>query len=306
MIPAFIITGFLGSGKTTLLINAARTHFRGRRVAVIVNELGEIGVDGKVLENTYSRVTELPEGCICCTLHAEFKRSLREIRDLYDPEVILVETSGSSEPFPVMISLQSLGCSIEGVICVVDTKNFPTYKDNPTARYQIGGSNVVVLSKVDLTGEKRAEEVERQVRKVWEENRLRNLFTGEEVFREVRFYRSVYGKVPHEVFAGTYTLKDLKDMGEMHRDHLMSFSHKVIYPQEPVTHEEIYRILNSLPEGVVRVKGIVRMDGFAEPVLVNYTFGLVDIGQEVPGYRGRSFLVIIGAGDHTKISTDLP
>jgi len=305
MTPAFVITGFLGSGKTTLLVNAAKTHFRGRRVAVIVNELGDVGVDGKVLENAYSKVTELPEGCICCTLHAEFEKAIREIRELYDPEVILVETSGSSEPFPVMLSLQSLGCSIEAVICVVDTKNFPAYKEDPTARYQIGGSNVVVLNKVDLVGEKEIEDVERQVREVWERNRLRNLFTGEEVFREVRFYRSVYGRIPEEVFTGAYTLKDLKDIGEQHRDHIRSFSQRVVYLEEPLTYEDLNNILNSLPEGVVRAKGIVRLEGFREPVLVNYTFGLVDVGQEVPGYGGRSFLVLIGARDHTKISLDL-
>ena len=76
MLPAFVITGFLGSGKTTLLINSARTHFKGRRTAVIVNELGKVGVDGKVLENAYSSVLELPEGCICCTLHAEFEKAI--------------------------------------------------------------------------------------------------------------------------------------------------------------------------------------------------------------------------------------
>lgn len=300
MVPSFIITGFLGSGKTTLLVHSARTHFKGRRVAVIVNELGEVGVDGKVLENAYSKVMELPEGCICCTIHAEFEKALGEIKENYKPDVILVETSGSSEPFPVMISLQSLGCSIEGVICVVDAKNFPKYKDNPTAKHQIGSSNLIVINKADLAG-KDVEDVERDVMRVWKENRLRNLFTGEEVFRKVRFYRTVYGRVPEEVFTGTLTLKDLKDIGEKHTEHIKGFSHKVVYFDEPLRYEHLTKLIESMPEEVVRVKGIVRLEGFSNPVLVNVSFGLLDISAEVPDYRGRSFLVVIGAWDHTKV-----
>ncbi|MGC8869444.1 MAG: GTP-binding protein, partial [Sulfurihydrogenibium sp.] len=120
MIPAFVITGYLGSGKTTLLLNAAKEHFSNKRVAVIVNEIGEVGVDGKVLQNAYSEFIELPEGCICCSLHAEFEKALDEIRQKYNPEVLLVETSGAAEPFPIIISLQALGCSVDGVICIID------------------------------------------------------------------------------------------------------------------------------------------------------------------------------------------
>jgi len=63
----------------------------------------------------------LPEGCICCTLHGEFEKSLREIREKYSPDLLMVETSGASEPFPVILSLQNLSCTIEGIICVVDS-----------------------------------------------------------------------------------------------------------------------------------------------------------------------------------------
>jgi G3E family GTPase len=298
MVPAFVITGFLGSGKTTLLLNVARTHLGNRRVAVIVNEVGEVGVDGKVLENAYSRVVELSQGCICCTIHAEFERAVEEIRSLYDPEVLLVETSGSSEPFPVMISLQSLGFSLEGVLCVVDTPNFHRYRDNPTAKFQIGGSNIIVLNKLDLAGEEVADLVESEVRRVWEENRIRNVFTGEEVFRDVKIYRAVYGRIPREVLEGSYTLRDLENVG-LGKGHRGEFSQRVLYLKEPADEAKIREAIASLPEGVVRVKGIVRLRGLDHPVLVNYAFGLLDMGAPVPHYEGPSFLVLISAGDHT-------
>ncbi len=292
MIPSFVITGFLGSGKTTLLIEAAKTHFKGKRVAVVVNEFGEVGVDGRVLENAYSKVMELPEGCICCTLHAEFERGIEEIREEYDPEVILVETSGASEPFPVILSLQSLGCFVEGVVCVVDSKNFPKYRENETARYQIGGSTTVVLNKADLVSGDELDLLERDVREIWERHRLRNLFTGEEVFKGVRIYRAVYGKVPGEVFGGAYTLGELKGIGL--GEHKDRFSSEVVYLDEPVGYEELKGMLENLGNGILRAKGIVRFRGEGKPMLVNWTFGLLDVGGEVENYFGRSFLVLIG------------
>lgn len=302
MTPAFVITGFLGSGKTTLLLNSAREHFKDRKVAVIVNEFGEVGVDGKVLQNAYSKVMELPEGCICCTLHAEFEKGLAEIREKYDPEVLFVETSGASEPFPVMMSLQNLGCSIEAVICVVDSKNFSKYKDNPTALHQIGGSNVVVLNKVDLISEEEAERLEREVKDVWEKYRLKNLFTGEEIFRRVAVYRAVYGKVPPEVFSGSYTVRELIKLS--HHTHETGLIQEVLLLEDPVLYEELERFINSLPESVVRAKGIVRLEGSPSPVVVNYSFGLFEINGEVPDFQERSFLVLIGEEGHKKITLD--
>jgi len=65
MISSFIITGFLGVGKTTLLLNTVKNYFQDRKIAIIVNEFGEVGVDGKILKNVYSQVLEISEGCIC-------------------------------------------------------------------------------------------------------------------------------------------------------------------------------------------------------------------------------------------------
>jgi G3E family GTPase len=154
MIQSFIITGFLGVGKTTMLTNTVKEHFSDRKVAIIVNEFGDIGVDGNILKNVHSEVLEISEGCICCQLAQEFESGVIEIINKYNPEIIFVETSGASEPFPIFLSLQNLGISVEGVICVVDAKNFDSYKENSTAKYQIGGSNIIVLNKTDLVNER--------------------------------------------------------------------------------------------------------------------------------------------------------
>ena len=124
MIQSFIITGFLGVGKTTMLTNTVKKYFPDKKVAIVVNEFGDIGIDGNILSNVYSEVLEISEGCICCQLAEEFESGVIEIMNKYDPEIIFVETSGASEPFPIFLSLQNLGISVEGVICVVDAKNF--------------------------------------------------------------------------------------------------------------------------------------------------------------------------------------
>ncbi|MEN3028721.1 MAG: GTP-binding protein [Aquificaceae bacterium] len=291
MLPAFVITGFLGSGKTTFLLNSARKHFQGKRMAVIVNELGEVGVDGKVLKGAYSEVLELPEGCICCSLHAEFEKAIEEIRKKYDPEVLLVETSGGAVPFPVVLSLQALGFSVEGVICLVDCASFERYKEDSTARYQIGGSNILVLNKVDLAGEEKVNQIEKEVLEIWKLHRPVNAFTGEPFYKNLKLYRTSYGRLPVEVFEGAYTLPELVSI-PTHHEH--AHKHKFLNLLEPLVYEELQKRLNSLPENIIRVKGIVRIKGYPLPVVVNYSFGHLDTSVEVESYDGPSFLVLIG------------
>ncbi len=291
MLPAFVITGFLGSGKTTLLLNSAREHFSGKRVAVIVNELGEVGVDGKVLRNAYSEVLELPEGCICCSLHAEFEKAIEEIRSKYDPEVLLVETSGGAVPFPVILSLQALGCSVDGVICLVDCANFERYMEDSTARYQIGGSNIVVLNKTDLVEEEEVQKIEKEAVEIWNLYRPVNSFTGEAFYTKLRIYKTTYGRLPDEVFSGAYTTPELKTIATEHEH---NHNYKVVNLIEPVDYEELEKRLKSLPDNIIRAKGIVRLKHYPFPIAINYSFGYIDNPIEVKGYDGPSFLVLIG------------
>ncbi|SHK41997.1 CobW family GTP-binding protein [Thermocrinis minervae] len=296
MLPSFVVTGFLGSGKTTFLINSVRRHFEGRRVAIVVNELGEVGVDGKILQGIYSDVMEIAEGCICCSLHAEFQKALSEIKEKFNPEILFVETSGAAEPFPVMLSLQSLGCSVEGVACIVDSKNFLEYKDDPVAKHQIGSSNILILNKIDLVSQDQLKQVEDEVLNVWRQNQLRNYFTGEPLFRSPpRIYRASHGVVPKEVFEGVYPLEELTAIPH-HHDHDHSHQRKdIVYIEEEIDYEKLMEILEDLTKKAIRVKGIVRVKDSPYPLIVNYSFGLLDI-SELNHYSGPSFLITINSG----------
>jgi G3E family GTPase len=298
MISSFVITGFLGVGKTTLLINTVKNYFQDKKVAIVVNEFGEVGVDGSILKNVYSEVLEISEGCICCKLSAEFEKGVREIIQDYNPQIIFVETSGTSEPFPIFMSLQNLGISVDGVICVIDAKNFDRYKDHSTAKYQIGGSNILVLNKIDLVSEQELNKIEKEVKEIKEKYNVKNILTGKPIFKNYILLKTKYGILPEEIFLGTSDLEkiseNLKEVA--HSTHIYDdkFSQKIIYLPESMEFKELDKMLSNVPDNIYRIKGIVKLKDIPTPLIVNYSFGDLTF-EEFPNYKGKSFLVFIGS-----------
>lgn len=132
-IPVTVITGFLGSGKTTLLRHLLQNN-QGRRIAVVVNEFGEVGIDGDLLrscqvcdedENAVSNIVELTNGCLCCTVQEEFLPTMQELLKRRDKiDCLLIETSGLALPKPLVQAFRwpeiRTGATVDGVITVVD------------------------------------------------------------------------------------------------------------------------------------------------------------------------------------------
>ena len=133
-LPVTIVTGFLGAGKTTLLRHLL-SHAGGRRIAVIVNEFGELGIDGAILkqcsigcseEEAEGRIFELANGCLCCTVQEEFFPVMRElVARRGDLDHILIETSGLALPKPLVQAFNwpeiRNACTVDAVITVVDS-----------------------------------------------------------------------------------------------------------------------------------------------------------------------------------------
>lgn len=297
MIQSFVITGFLGVGKTTMLTNTVKEHFSDKKVAIIVNEFGDIGVDGNILSNVYSEVLEISEGCICCQLAQEFEAGVIEIMNKYNPEIIFVETSGASEPFPIFMSLQNLGISVEGVICVVDSKNLDSYKDNSTARYQIGGSNILVLNKTDLVNDEELEAAKQELINIKNAYNIKNNLTGETVFNSFVINGAEQGIVKKEVFDGVYKIDEIVGMAKEyeHLDHTSrdNITQKVAYIKEGVTFADVDAVLNNIPKSIYRVKGVVKTTDVANPIVINYSFGNVSF-DELEEYKASSILIFIG------------
>jgi cobalamin biosynthesis protein CobW len=132
-IPVTVITGFLGSGKTTLLRHLLQNN-QGRRIAVVVNEFGEVGIDGELLrscqvcdddEDAASNIIELTNGCLCCTVQEEFLPTMQELLKRRDKiDCLVIETSGLALPKPLVQAFRwpeiRTGATVDGIITVVD------------------------------------------------------------------------------------------------------------------------------------------------------------------------------------------
>jgi len=297
MISSFVITGFLGVGKTTMLTNSVKHYFGDKKIAIIVNEFGDVGVDSQILTNVHSEVLEISEGCICCKLAQEFESGVLEIIQKYDPEIIFVETSGASEPFPIFLSLQNLGICVDGIICVTDTKNFVSYSENATAKYQIGGSNIILLNKTDLVSEQEVDEVENQIKAIKEEFNIKNTMTGEPIFKNYVIHRVEQGLVNKEVFEGLYKVEEVVALAKefTHVDHTTkdSLTQKVVYLKEGSCFDDVDEVLKALPTNIYRLKGVVKVTDVPNAIFVNYAFGDVSF-EELSTYDEKSLLIFIG------------
>ncbi|HSG94605.1 MAG TPA: GTP-binding protein [Afifellaceae bacterium] len=162
-IPVTVITGDLGAGKTTLL-NRILTEDHGTRYAVIVNEFGEIGIDGELIAEMDEELLEFNNGCICCTVRGDLIRTLRELlMKRVDLDAIIVETTGLADPAPVAqtffidTALQARTV-LDSVTTVVDAAHIsPRLAESHEAAEQIAFADQIVLNKTDLvTGDELA------------------------------------------------------------------------------------------------------------------------------------------------------
>lgn len=158
-IPVTVLTGFLGAGKTTLL-NRVLPDLSGKRFAVIVNEFGDIGIDGDLIETGDEELIELNSGCICCVVRGDLIRTMRSLlTERPDLDGIIIETTGLANPSPViqtMVIDQVIGaqCRLDSVLCVVDAVHIiDQLEQNEDAADQIAFSNDLVLNKIDDASE---------------------------------------------------------------------------------------------------------------------------------------------------------
>lgn len=169
LIPATILTGFLGAGKTTLL-NRILTAPHGKRIAVIVNEFGDIGVDDKFIARAEGDIVELTNGCVCCSARNDTMEVLTALAARSrqgDPiDHIIIETTGLAKPaslcrFFLADSPMKNYFALDGVVTLVDAYHGTSQMIQfPEVKEQIGVADLVLLNKVDLTGEPQLEHLE--------------------------------------------------------------------------------------------------------------------------------------------------
>ena len=179
----------------------------------------------------------------------------------------------------------------------MDSKNFHSYKENSTAKYQIGGSNIIVLNKTDLVDEEELDSLEKEIRDIKEEYNIKNTLTGETVFNSFLIQKATKGIVAKDLFEGIYEMKDLVEFAKdnQHFDHTTkdSLSQKALYFKKEVTFSDIDKLLRNLPKNIYRVKGIVKTTDVPNPLVVNYTFGDSTF-EDMEQYYNNSILIFIG------------
>lgn len=168
-IPTTVLTGFLGAGKTTLL-NHILHNTSGEKIVVVVNEYGEVGIDGQLVVDTEDEVIELNNGCICCTVRSDLITALRWLLEAgHEIDRIVIETSGLADPAPVVQTfvldeVLSKRMALDAIVTVVDARHIATQLSQEIAKEQICFADLLILNKTDLEFEDTLRAVEARMR----------------------------------------------------------------------------------------------------------------------------------------------
>ena len=170
-VPVSILTGFLGAGKTTLL-NYILKQQHGYKFAVIVNEVGKIGIDGALIEKTDDDVLEMSNGCLCCTVRKDLVKGVQNLLKKGGFDYLLIETTGIADPGPVAQTFLNIPqlqqfVRMDSIITVVDSEHIEKQMaETETARDQIKMADFLLLNKTDLVDAAAVDRIEARAREL--------------------------------------------------------------------------------------------------------------------------------------------
>jgi G3E family GTPase len=304
-LPVTILTGPLGAGKTTLLNNLL-TAGHGHRIAAIINEFGEIGIDGDLVVNVEGdEVYTLSNGCICCTVREDLLEVVEGL--LYGGgafDHIIIETTGIAEPGPVVMGLLNHpeiteSFTLDGVITVVDARHLRLeLAAGSEAQAQIAWADRILLNKIDLATREELEEVEQSIRSINPVAPITRTLQAEADFDDLldiggfsagtkitetaKRLEAATGLVNHSPHGGDgITAVALRMDGALDRGRLDAW----LPPLLEGRHRDIYRM-----------KGILRIAGVPAPLVVQGVHGLYtsQFGPLREGIAEGNRLVFIG------------
>ncbi len=262
-----LVTGFLGAGKTTLIRHLLKSKFNATgKVAVIVNEVGEIGIDGSVIERQDGQdvdVMELTSGCICCTIKTDFFKAVQEIHKTLNPSHLVVEATGIAQPgdmFDVLCQAPVSEFSrLKRVITVVDAGFFEarevlgTFYDN-----QIKCADTLILNKTDQVETQRLEQIKSVLAEL---NPASDIIAAQHCVVDL------------SVLLGLASGRQDRPQLDHHSHHneLGGFYSFAFEDRRLMDKEKLDRFLESLPPNLFRLKGWVRFQDGSR--LLNFTGG---------------------------------
>lgn len=299
-IPVTVISGFLGAGKTTL-VNQLLAQLDPETTGIIVNEFGEVGVDGELIYADEKAVIEIRNGCVCCTVRSDLVEGVRRILDQPQRKLerLIIETSGLADPGPVLQTFLAdadlLGqVVVESVITVVDAVNLHRITEDAIAQEQIVFSDLIVLNKIDLADPAQVERVSRDLRAL---NPTAQIMTAENA------------RLPLDVLIGTqrFSLADAlkiepglltEEHDHEHDSTVRSCSVQCAGDMDPVLFNRwLNRLVSEQGNDLMRTKGILSFPGEARQFCFHSVHMLIDggPGKTWPADAGRgSLFVAIG------------
>jgi G3E family GTPase len=294
-----VLTGFLGAGKTTLLTRFIEyCQQRNRFVAVIQNEIGAVGLDGKLLESDYA-LEEIDEGCVCCTLSGQLRRGLGRILERFRPDVVVLETSGLANPANLLGELTGMDDMLRlgPVLAVVDAAGFETaLAGSRVAKEQITAATAVVLGKTDLVTEARAESLRERLR---------------ELNPTAMLLQADFGQIPFGLLAETAKTEagraakpplaplDAPARPTHARD---GYEAVTVRLTRPVAADKLSGALQNAAASVYRIKGLADLDAPDSPYLIQAVNGRIEIAPPPANPGAQRFLVFIGHRDVRKVA----
>ncbi|MGO4111003.1 CobW family GTP-binding protein [Paenibacillus sp. YAF4_2] len=299
IVPIYLLSGFLGSGKTTLLTGLLDNwKARGLKTAVIMNELGDINLDGQMVGDDVP-MSEMLSGCICCTIRSDLSMEIKTLIDEHNPDVIVIESTGAANPMEIMdgVTEAALYCKIElkGVITVVDGPELlqrnrsgrgKTFK---LMREQIKCATKLLLNKIDKLEPDELVEAQQLLREM---NAVAPVIPT--IRCKVDDWAALEGTAEDIILTSSDQMEHehSHDRGHHHtHEHVMVMTH---YMNGPVDSEKFEAFLKQLPDHVYRAKGIVSFSDTASRFLFQYAYRETDFIRITPQGDVNDVAVFIG------------